>query len=407
MNCRAWVIGLLPLLMSAAACRAQTPASPSLPAANNAFAWELYRELSGREGNLFFSPFSVELALAMTMAGARGETAQQMQQTLRLTGEGPAVHAAVAEWQSSVVPAAGDSLYTFTVANRLWAQSGLAFAPEFLRVTREHYGAEVGEVDFRADAAAAGDTINAWVTEQTRGRITELIPAGALNDRTRLVLTNAIYFLGSWRETFDKAATQEEPFFSGARELVVPLMTQQKRFRYAEDNDVQVLELLYQAQGDGGLSMVIILPRRQDDLARISASLSSQTYGAWLAGLQRRLVQVHLPRFEMSSALSLAEVLAGLGMPLAFSDAADFSGMVTAPGGAGLMIGDVLHKAFVKVDEKGTEAAAATGVVMTLTSAPPPEDPVVFRADHPFLFVIQEQVTGTILFVGRLVAPGL
>lgn len=402
---RAWTGGLLSLMLVASAGQARTPGPADLAAANNAFAWDLYRQIAGREGNLFFSPFSMEVALAMTMAGARGETAQQMQQTSRLAGEGSALHAAVAGWQSSVLPAADDSLYTFTMANRLWGQAGLAFAPEFRRVTREDYGAEIGEVDFRNDAAAAREEINAWVTEQTRGRITELIPAGALDDQTRLVLTNAVYFLGSWRETFAKDATTDQPFFTGTREVVAPLMTQQTRFRYAEDDDVQVLELPYQAQGDGGLSMVIVLPRERDDLARISASLSSATYAAWIAGLQRRLVQVHLPRFEMSSALSLATVLADLGMPLAFTEGADFSGMVA--GGARLVISDVLHEGFVKVDEKGTEAAAATGMVMGITSAPPPENPVVFRADHPFLFVIREQTTGTILFVGRLVDPGL
>lgn len=375
-----------------------------LPAANNAFAWEIYQELAGGEGNLFFSPYSVEVALAMTMAGARRETASQIAEVLHLDGSDPALHERVQQWQAAVLPAPEDSLITLTVANRLWGQEGLAFAPPFLRLTRERYGAELGTVDFRRGAAAA-DTINAWVGRATRGRITELVPAGALDASTRLVLTNAIYFLGSWRHPFVKTATSEQPFHVGGREITTATMTQQTRLNYADDDTLQILELPYRAAGAHSLSMILVLPRADDGLATITPWLNAATFDRWVARLAPRLVQVHLPRFETASALQLGDLLATMGMPIAFSGDADFGGMLADAGGPPLAIGEVLHKGWVKVDEKGTEAAAATGVVMSVTSAPPPEEPVVFRADHPFLFVIRDDATGTVLFMGRLVDP--
>ncbi len=366
-----------------------------LAPANNAFGWDLYRQLSAKDGNLFFSPFSIEVALAMTMAGARGETADQMRAVLHLPTTAEAVHTGMAAWQQALLPSATDSLLTLVVANRLWGQEGVAFAPEFLRATSKHYGAELGNVDFRTNAVGAAEIINRWVSQQTRERITDLVPPGLLGPQTRLVLANAIYFLGSWQHTFEKAATADEPFFvAGGGETTVPMMRQLKRFGYAETASAQILELPYKSAGTPSLSMVVVLPRERGGLADLTASLPADSLAAWVGRLRSRDVDLHLPRFEMATAMSLKDVLSTLGMPLAFSSSADFGGMVADAGGERLAISDVLHKGFVKVDEKGTEAAAATGVVMAVTSVQTPQEPVVFRADHPFLFLIRDRAVG-------------
>ncbi|MFO7654208.1 MAG: serpin family protein [Candidatus Krumholzibacteriia bacterium] len=385
---------------------AGAPSPAELAAASNAFAWDLYGRLAEGDGNLFFSPFSVEVALAMTLAGARGETAAEMRQVLHLPAlQGAALHEAVAQWQQTVVPDEGDTLHTLTMANRLWGQQGAEFAPEFLATTREHYDAELGQVDFRGAPAEARRSINDWIAEQTRGHIEDLIPAGVLDERTRLVLTNAIYFLGTWQRTFNAAATRDEPFFAaGGDEVTVPLMTQEERFRYAEAEGAQVLELPYRSGRGAALGMVVILPRDRDGLGRLSADLTADTLRTWLDRLEPRRVRVHLPRFDLSATMRLTNVLREMGMSRPFSHDADFSAM-TAGDGEPLAITDVLHKGWVKVDEKGTEAAAATGVVVGVTSVPPREEPVVFRADHPFIFLIRDGQTGTILFLGRLIDP--
>lgn len=400
--------GLLALILAAGA--APAAADPlDLAGASNAFGWDLFQELSAQAGNLFFSPPSLEVALAMTMAGARGETARQMADVLHLDASAVALPedsltAGIQQWQDALLPAPDDSLVTLTLASSLWGQKGSGFSPTFQDLTRKRFGAELQEVDFGRPAAAAG-AINAWVAQATRGRIAELVAAEALNDRTRLVLANAVYFRGSWRHPFAATATSEQPFRVGGRDVATATMSQRARLRYAEDADLQVLELPYRASGGRSLGLVVVLPRAEDGLADVVPLLTASTFDAWLARLQPRLVQVSLPKFQTSGQLRLGELLATMGMPLAFSDAADFGGMLADAAGPPLKIDDVLHKGWLEVDEKGTEAAAATGVVMGITSAPPPEEPVVFRADHPFLFIIRDDATGTILFMGRLLDP--
>jgi serpin B len=400
-----------------------------LAASNNAFALTLYGQLAGAEGNLFFSPSSIHTALSMTYAGAREKTAQQMSSVLVLpkTKVRPATDLMVDEKgrefdSGSIDPwfperthwaykslldqlkPGKDAGYQLQVANALWGQKGYPWLPEFLKVTKDNYGAGLREVDFAADTEAARGTINQWVEQQTKEKIKDLIAPGVLNAMTRLVLTNAIYFKGNWQTQFDKKATKDAPFkLSPGRTVDVPMMYQKARFGYGEDGDLQVLSMPYKGKE---LSMVVLLPKSVDGLAALDKSLlvpnSGPKLAGWLGKLRRQEVLVYLPRFKTTSEFSLADVLKAIGMKDAFvPDVADFSGM---NGKRDLFISAVVHKAFVDVNEEGTEAAAATAVVVGLTSARMDEPPV-FRADHPFLFLIRHEKTGAILFMGRVMNP--
>jgi serpin B len=294
-------------------------------------------------------------------------------------------------------PAGADRL---SVANALWGQRDYGFLESFQKTIREHYGAALHEVDFRNATEAARRTINAWVEEQTQEKIRDLIPSGVLDARTRLVLTSAIYFYGTWASPFREAMTRVEDFHTGPQSKVtVPLMHQTGRFGYLDGDSFQALELPYQ---DRERSLVVLLPKAIDGLGALEARLSAESLGDWIGRLQTREVVVALPRFRLTEEFELSRVLATLGMPLAFSDHADFSGM--NGGKDPLQIAAVLHKAFVDVNEAGTEAAAATAVVAK-TAAFLPESPRIFRADHPFVFLIRDRRTGFLMFLGRLSRP--
>jgi len=381
----------------------EKPAAPSKEAVQvaegcNRFAFDLYARLKDGEGNLFLSPYSISTALAMTYAGARGETARQMAKTLRLPASGEAVHGAYGSLQGGLNAAGEGGAFELVVANRLWGQKGFEFLPDFLALVEKNYGAGLEQVDFARATEEARKTINAWVEKQTRDKIKDLLKPGILDAMTRLVLTNAIYFKGKWAEEFDKKLTQDEDFFlTPEKKVAAPLMHQTKHFGYFDGGDFQALELAY--QGDR-LSMVVLLPKAKDGLAALEARLSADKVAEWIGKLRRREVQVALPRFKTTAEFSLAEVLVAMGMRDAFGGAADFSGMT---GAKDLFISAVVHKAFVDVNEEGTEAAAATAVAMRLTAMPEP--PPVFRADHPFLFLIRDTRTGAILFLGRILDP--
>lgn len=367
-------------------------------AANNQFAFDVYAHLGRQPGNLFFSPYSLSTALAMTHAGARGETAEQMAKTLHLRLPDdeldPAVQALIARIKGE---GTGRS-FELAVANALWGQSGLSYQSDFLKRLDRYYGAGLREIDFGADPERARHTINAWVEQQTHDKIQDLLPSGTIDRQTELVLTNAIYFKGRWRTAFPKGRTQDDDFFlTTDTKARVPFMHHLASFPYAEAAGFQALELPYVGNE---LSLVVLLPKERDGLAKVErdvASISALKFGP-------REVDVTLPRFKMSSGFELKDTLSALGMPLAFTGGADFSGM---NGRGGLAISAVLHKAFVDVNEEGTEAAAATGVVMTraIAKKTPKPEPVVFRADHPFLFAIREAKTGCILFLGRVANP--
>jgi serpin B len=366
---------------------------------NNQFATDLYAHLrSEKPTNLFFSPYSISMALAMTEAGARGQTEKEMAEVLHLSLAQDKIHPAFSQLRQALVSKDKTPDFQLRVANRLWGQQGFHFLPTFLQVTKKDYGAELGLVDFQRQPEQARKAINSWIEDQTQNKIKDLLGPGVLNSSTRLVLTNAIYFKAKWLHEFYEVATVDAPFHvSATKQESVKMMRQSERFSYGESDGVQIVELPY----DGGnVGMLILLPKRIDGLAALEKRLTNEKVKKWSANLKPRLVELSLPRFKMTAELSLGDVLASMGMKQAFSDRADFSGMSTQEP---LLISAVIHKAFVDVNEIGTEAAAATAVAATLDEAP--EESVLFRADHPFVFLLQDRETGSILFMGRLANP--
>jgi serpin B len=364
---------------------------------NNKFALELYQALQSQQGNLFLSPYSISTALAMTYAGARGQTQEQMAKTLNFpttTLSNEQFHSAFGAIIRKLNAAGQIGGCELAVANALWGQKDYKFLQEFLTLVRTNYDGDLRQVDFAKQTEAARKTINDWVEGKTREKIKELIKPGMLDSMTRLVLTNAIYFKGKWASQFKPDKTQDAPFILlGGQKVNVPMMNQTGQFGYAQTDAIQLLEMPYI---NNELSMVVLLPNKLDGVNELEKGLTADNLAGWLAKLRKREVQVWLPRFKLTCEFSLAETLGSMGMPDAFSSKADFSGMT---GNRELFISAVVHKAYVEVNEEGTEAAAATGVAMKLTSVPLP--PPVFKADHPFVFLIRDNHTGSILFIGR------
>jgi serpin B len=376
------------------------PAKTATEAAtdNNALGIDLYKRVIAGSENVFLSPHSISVALAMTYEGARTDTATQMAESLHFEVPAARLHPAFQALNQAIMPGE-DAGYDLHVANALWGMKGHTFQPSFLEVLSTSYQAPLQEVDF-ASSEAARATINDWVAKATNDKIKDLIPQGVLDALTRLVLTNAIYFKGNWASQFKPAQTKPLPFqVLQGKPVKTPLMHQIAEFGYHETDDAQVLSMPYQGKA---LSMVVVLPRQADGLAAIEGKLDAEALKGWTADLQQRKVSVYLPRFKIESSFSLSKQLSELGMKDAFDpDRADLSGM---DGSRDLFIKEVIHKSFVEVNEEGTEAAAATGVVVGVRSAPAP--PPEFRADHPFLFFIRHDATGAVLFIGRLVRPG-
>lgn len=405
MKCLMIKLVMVLLVAGAAAAKDPAPAEQSdektIAEGNNAFALELYAKLAEPAfggGNLFFSPYSISSALAMAYAGARGQTTQQMADVLHFTLPQEKLNSAFAALKDQLSKDDTQSGYELSVANALWGQKEYRFLEEFIELNRKYYGAGLNEVDFVTAAETARQKINAWVEKQTRGKIKDLIQSGVLGPLTRLVLTNAIYFKGRWASQFDKDRTKDEPFMvTRDKKVEAALMNQKGRFKYYEQDAFVMLELPYKSEV---LSMVVILPRKIDGLAEMTKSLTAENLKKWLVRMRKREVIVYLPKFKMTSQFELAGCLGAMGMPDAFSlPPADFSGMTADKE---LFISNVIHKAFVAVDEEGTEAAAATGVVMGITAV---VQPLVFRADRPFVFMIRDNRSGSILFIGRVVNP--
>jgi len=382
-----------------------TSDSTKLVEDNSEFAFDLYQALRQQKGNLFYSPYSISLALAMTYAGARGGTEQQMADTLHFELQQallhPAFNALDLELASRGEGAKGkdDKGFRLHIVNAIWGQKDYKFLNQFLDVLAVNYGAGLRLLDFISEPEQSRITINNWVSDQTEGKIKDLIPQGVIDDLTRLVLTNAIYFNAAWLNPFENELTSDRAFhLLEGDDVTVPMMTQTNSFGYATGDGYQAVELLY----DGSeLSMIILLPN-SGQFESFQNSLNAALVDHIVSDLQSRQVSLTMPKFEFESEFSLADTLAAMGMPMAFSDEADFSGMT---GNRELTISDVVHKAFVSVDEAGTEAAAATAVVVGLTSAP--EQPVQVTVDRPFIFLIRDIETGTILFVGQVMNPSL
>jgi serine protease inhibitor len=364
---------------------------------NTAFAVDLYGNLRSQEGNLFCSPYSISTALAMTYAGARGPTADEMARTLHFTLDQDRLHPACGALRQVLGGDGKKRGYELYTANGLWGQKGYGFLDDFLKVTRDHYHAPLTEVDFVKAPEDARKTINDAVAKETKGRVKDLLPSGIINDHTRLVLTNAIYFKAGWASKFNKNATSEAAFHVKPDEKVsVPMMRQTVKSPFFDAGNFQVLELPYLEKE---LSMVIFLPKKVDGLAEFEKELTVARLADVLSKLHVAKLEVWLPRFKMTGEFRLKKELSELGMPTAFSSKdADLSGM---NGKKNLFLQEAVHSTFIEGNEEGTEAAGATAVVGGEDSLPPS-----FKADHPFLFVIRENQTGTILFMGRVVNPG-
>lgn len=361
---------------------------------NTEFAFDLYHALRGQDGNLFCSPYSVSTAVAMTYAGARGTTADQMARVLHFTLPPTLLHPAFGDLMQEVNGPQGRSYELYT-ANALWGQKGYVFQENFIATTREHYDAGVNEVDFVGLPEGARATINQWVAKQTHDKITELLPPGVIDRMTRLVLTNAVYFMGNWERPFDPRRTQDGEFhLSDKTTVVVPLMHHDSSFRHMRNGDVIALDLPYRGRD---LSMILLLPSENTPLSDLEKKLTPDNLDVWVRAMNPGRVMVTLPKFKVESQFSLETALSRLGMPLAFSTKADLSGIGRR---RALYLSDVVHKAYVDVNELGTEAAAATGVGIRQEAAPPS-----FAANRPFVFLIRDNRSGSVLFLGRVMNP--
>lgn len=368
---------------------------------NNTFALDLYQALKDNEGNLFYSPYSISSALAMTYAGARGETEKQMAETLNFTLSQDKLHPAFNSVSLALASRGQETEnqdkmgFIFKNVNAIWGQRDEKFLPNFLDVLAENYGAGMRILDFAREPEESRLTINNWVSEQTANKIQELLPAGSIDSSVFLVLTNAIYFKAKWFYQFDENKTSDGQFnlLNGGK-VMVPMMHQTENFDYAEGDGYQAVELLYRNRQ---LSMVILLPE-QGQFQKYENSLQYSQLKEIIDKLEYRQVILSMPKFDFDSEFNLKQTLAKMGMPIAFSGGADFSGI--AEGGG--FIDGVYHNAFVAVDEKGTEAGAATAVTIAKAA---PGGPVEFTMDRPFIFLIRDIETNTILFIGRALNP--
>jgi len=369
---------------------------------NNKFAFKLFHQVQGgTTGNQFYSPFSISTALAMVYAGARNETALQMSQTLNFPLNDK-FHGEYKQLLGKLHDGA-DGKIKLNIANGLWAQKDFKFLESYFSVVKSNYAAELKNVDFKdnTEREATRNEINTWVAKNTNDKIKNILSQGDLDVLTRLVLVNAIYFYGDWATPFKKELTKTKNFalLDGTKDTV-PFMNQGERYNYYEDSKIQAIEIPYK---DNIASMVIFLPNTTDGIAELGKSLDYKYYQEIIESLQITDVSLSLPKFKMDFKFELGSTLSQMGMPLAFSQTgADFSGMT---GSRDLFISKVIHQAFVIVDEKGTEAAAATVVTMSLMMAPKHIEPKIFKADHPFMFLIKDNTTGSILFMGKIMKP--
>jgi serpin B len=371
----------------------------------NAFAFELYQELCGGQGNLFYSPYSISLAATMAYAGARAETEAQMASTLHFALPQEQFHPAFGALNRDLIAHGeetgrfGDS-FRLSTANALWGQQGYPFLPEFLDTLNQHYGSAPGRLDFSNAPEESRHTINDWMANHTEGRIRDLLPPGAIHSATRLVLANAIYFDASWLYPFDPDATAGRTFhLLDGTTVTVPMMRQTEGHAYVFGQGYQAVKLPYYG---GGASMVFLVPDR-GWFEAFEGSLDVESLAAILQEMNHGHVKLTVPKFEFGSTLALRPALSSMGMPLAFCmPGADFSGMT---GGRDFFIEDVLHQAFVSVDETGTEAAAASVILVVPGMPAATPEPVEITIDRPFVFLIRDDTTGLILFLGRVQDP--
>jgi serpin B len=362
---------------------------------NNKFAFDMYAELSNGE-NLFFSPHSISSALGMVYEGAKGETASEIRDVFYFPEDDIERKSSFAAVYNQINKA--DKEYKLNTANALWSQQDYVFLDEYFENVEKYYGGKVTNMDFVGNSEESRIIINDWVEGKTNGKIKDLIEF--LSPDTRLVLTNAVYFKGDWLYEFDKDDTKEWDFtLSDGQDVKVDMMfldNEEAKFNYYGDEDLQLLEMPYKGEE---ISMLVLLPG--ESISELENVLSYDKLNEWRSQMNKVEVPIYLPKFTFETKYqTMGTTLAGMGMPSAFnSGAADFSGMT---GSRDLFISQVIHQAFVEVNEKGTEAAAATAVVMELAAI---MDPLIFEADHPFIFIIQDRESGNILFMGKVEDP--
>jgi serpin B len=385
---------VLPLLSAGALL-----ASNQIAAGMNQFASDSYRQLAKGSGNLILSPLCISTALSMLLEGARGSTATSIAAVLHQPYPNSGYSAAVAALASTLTASANKDANQLSMANGLWVERGFALETAFEHALHDLYHAPVTPMPFSTDPESARDQINAWTAQQTKDKIRDLFSPGTIKTDTRLVLASAIYFYGKWQSPFQPASTRPEPFLlPGGGTVEAKFMHQKAEFRYAETPSAQILEMKY-----AGTPIVfdILLPKTNDKLPALEESLNAGTLTAWLGTLTPTTVEVAVPKFRAESSFSLNDMLSHLGMGNAFSREADFSGI---DGRRDLAVSEAVHKAFVDVSEEGTEAAAATGFAVHMM-AMRRQQPIVFRADHPFAFFLRDIASSAILFEGRLVEP--
>tara|TARA_Y100000310_G_C20702557_1_gene831266 strand:+ start:3737 stop:4975 length:1239 start_codon:yes stop_codon:yes gene_type:complete len=359
----------------------------------NDFAFELYNEVNEKNKNVFISPWSISSAFGMTQEGARGNTAIEMQQVLNFSTIDSERRSSFAHLFNSIN--APNENYQMSTANAIWVDNDFQILENFVDTVKTFYGAEAQELDF-AESVEATNTINDWVEDKTNNKINDIIPQGTLNNLTRLVLTNAVYFKGTWEMQFDPDDTKEEEFRTPSGVVMTDMMRiTDDEFYYTEDDLAKVLELPYKGNK---LSMLILLPK-EDSLSNLEASLNAQKFEEYRDSLWKTELPIFIPKFKFEEKYFLKENLSNLGMKEAFTTKADFSGIANED----LLISSVIHQTFVEVNEEGTEAAAATVIAIGVTSAPP--EPYIFRADHPFIFAIVDNESGLIIFLGKVADP--
>jgi serpin B len=374
--------------------------------ANNRFALDYYSKLKDKDSNnIFFSPFSISSALAMTYEGAKGQTAEEIQSVFYFPEDSDSRRKEYSAIFDEINKK--DKEYKLSNANALWAQDDYQFLKDYFDNVEKYYGGKVTNLDFKKDPEGSRVTINNWVEKQTENKIKNLISFGGINTETKLILTNAIYFKGEWVKQFNKDNTKEENFRTYKDGIVKAQMMQRTDekaiFNYTEDSNLQILEMPY--SGDE-LSILLLLPKN-DNLEKLESLLSTKKLLEWKKDLKEQRVKIYIPKFKFETRYLMTNDLKSMGMPTAFSSLADFSGMT---GYKELKINEVIHKAFVEVNEEGTEAAAVTSVEMRPMSISSPQkkpEIPIFRADHSFIFLIQQKSTGNILFMGRVVNPTL
>ncbi len=371
--------------------------------ANNQFAFELYAKYKLKDGNVFFSPYSISSAVAMAYEGARGETAEQIQSVFHFPKDDSLRREAFVKVNNFINKK--DKKYQLCLANALWAQKDYVFTPDYFSLIKNYYDGNATNLDFKADPGNSCLIINEWIEERTNGKIKDLIPG--LDRLTRLVLTNAIYFKGFWLKQFKKSYTQEEEFsVSADNRIKVPMMHlsgEEANFNYLETPDFQILELPYEGNE---LAMLILLPKG-DNLQVLEESLSLEKLSEWKRQLRNQEIDVYLPKFKFENKYFMRQDLKSLGVLAAFTPGIDFEGEADFSGMTGkrdLHIDEIVHQAFIEVNEEGTEAAAATAVMM-LAGKGMSMPPKIFKADHAFIFIIQDKEMGNILFMGRVSDP--